>query len=337
MTNLESQRSVGGGDWILVPGTSDNREGNDPRKWGEERGARETDHPAVVRILAVGAVSLAVVIFLDLSLTWLGHRKAIASLADGIPAATAFMQQRAREGTPPQHWRWAPLDSLPVPVVCAVVAAENVRFFRHGSIDWTSQRAMLERISRGDLSRGGSSISQQLARNLFLSPKRTPRRKLREYLLAYQISHALSKQRQLELYINVVEWGDGVWGIAAGSEHLFARPLAELTPTEIVLLASVLPAPRRGLSYPLSPSRRSNWETLARILWREAVLDDLTWGATTARLRRMADFVDLGLTPGEAAAAVTVEMGAERVSEPDRWEPPLAPALQCDPNRRIIF
>lgn len=306
------------------------------------RGVRSASRgiPALLRwsgFIAVGAVSLAVIIVVDLSLTWLGHRKVIASLADTVPAATAHMLQRAREGHPLRHQRWVPLDSLPVSVVCAVVAAENVRFFRHGTLDWTSQRAMLARIIRGDLSRGGSGISQQLARNLFLSPNRTARRKLREYVLAYQISHAVSKHRQLELYLNVVEWGEGVWGIAAGSEHLFARPLAELTPTEVVLLASVLPAPRRGLAYPLSPSRRRNWETLARILWRETVLDDLTWGATTARLKRMADFVDAGMTPGEAAAAVAGEMGAERVIQPDWWEPPLAPGLHCDPNRRIIF
>ena len=296
--------------------------------------------PTILRwcgFIAVGAVSLALIIVADLSWTWLGHRKVIASLADGVPATTAFMLQRAREGHPSRHRRWVPIDSLPVPVVCAVLAAENVRFFRQGTLDWTTQKAMLTRIFRGDLSRGGSSISQQLARNLFLSPNRTPRRKLREYVLAYQISHALSKQRQLELYLNLVEWGEGVWGIAAASEHLFARPLAELAPTEIVLLASVLPAPRRGLAYPLSPSRRGNWENLTRILWRETVLDDLTWGATTARLKRMANFVDTGMTPGGAAATVALEMGAEPVIEPDRWEPTLAPELQCDPNRRIIF
>lgn len=261
----------------------------------------------------------------------------IASLADTVPATTAYMLRRAGEGHPPRQQHWVPLDSLPVPVVCAVVTAENVRFFRQGTLDWTSQKTMLARIIRGDLSRGGSSISQQLARNLFLSPNRTPRRKLREYVLAYQISHALSKHRQLELYLNIVEWGEGVWGIAAASEHLFARPLAELTPTEIVLLANVLPAPRRGLAFPLSASRRMKSETVAGHLWRETVLDDLTWGATTARLKRMADFVDAGMTPGEAAAAVAREMRAEPATEPDWWEPRLAPGFQCNPNRRIIF
>ena len=283
-------------------------------------------------------MSLAVVIIVvDLSLIWLGHRKVIASLAETAPATTAYMAQRAREGYPPRHQRWVPLDSVPVSVVCAVLAAEDIRFYSHGTLDWGQQQAMLARIIRGDLSRGNSGISQQLARNLFLSPRRTPLRKLREYLLAYQISHALSKDRQLELYLNVVEWGEGVWGIAAASEHLFARPLAALTPTEIVLLANVLPAPRRGLAFPLSARRRGKLDWVASTLWREAVLDDLTWGAMTARVRRMADFVDAGMTPREAAAAAAGEMGAEPAMVPDRWEPPLAPELQCEPNRRILF
>lgn len=287
--------------------------------------------------MVVGVVLLALIIVVDLSWTWLGHRRVIALLADTAPATTAFMLQRAREGHPVRHQRWIALDSLPVSVVCAVLAAEDPGFFSHGTLDWGAQRVLLRRILRGDLSRGGSTISQQLARNLFLSPGRTPRRKLREYFLAYQISHALSKHRQLELYLNVVEWGEGVWGIAAGSEHLFTRPLTELTPTEIVLLAAVLPAPRRGLVYPLSAAQRVKLEWVAGFLWQETVLDDLTWTATTARLRRMADFAGTGMTPGEAAAAVAGEMGAEGVIEPDRWEPPLAPELQCDPYRRIIF
>ncbi len=287
--------------------------------------------------MAAGAVALAVIIVVDLSWTWLGHRKVIASLANTAPAATAHMLQRARDGHPPRLQRWVPLDSLPISVVCAVVAAENVRFFRHGTLDWANQKAMLFRMARADLSRGGSGISQQLARNLFLSPNRTPRRKLREYLLAYQISHALSKHRQLELYLNLIEGGEGVWGIAAASEHLFGRPLERLTPTEMILLANVLPAPRRGLDFPLSASRRTKSQTVAGLLWRETVLSDLTWGATTARLKRMADFVDAGMTPREASAAVAGEMGAEAVTEPEWWQPPLAPGLHCDPDRRIIF
>lgn len=286
---------------------------------------------------ALGLVLAVVIVVIDLSVTWLSHRKAIAALATTAPAATAQMRLRALEGHPLRYHRWIPLDSLPVSVVCSVVAAENVRYFRQGTLDWTSQKALFNRILQGDFSRGGSGITQQLARNLFLTPRRTPRRKLREYVLAFQISHALSKRRQLELYLNIIEWGEGVWGIAAASEHLFARPPDRLTPTQMVLLAGVLPAPRRGLAFPLSASRRGNLETLTRILWREAVLDDLTWGATTMRLRRMADFVAAGMTSGEASSAVNREMGEEPLVPPDRWETPLPPELQCDPNRRIIF
>lgn len=246
------------------------------------------------------------------------------------------MMRRASAGVPPLSRRWVPLDSLPSALACAVLAAENVRFFAHGALDWTNQREMLSRVIRGDLSRGGSGIAQQLARNLFLAPDRTPRRKLREYLLAYQLSHGLSKERQLELYLNLVEWGDGVWGVAAASEHLFRRPPGQLTPSQAVLLVNALPAPSRGLAFPLSPSRRSKLLLVTTLLWREAVLDDLAWTATMARLNRMGQFADAGMTPQAAAEAVLQEMGTEPLLEAEPPDPPLPLRERCNPRRRGV-
>ncbi len=285
---------------------------------------------ALSLVLVLGIVTIA-----DLSFTWLRHGPRIEALADAVPPMTAFMDLRAREGHPPRLRRWVPLDSLPVPVVCAVLAAENVRFFQHGTLDYANQRAMLSRVLRGDLSRGGSGIAQQLARNLYLQPDRTIRRKLREYVLAYKISHALTKERQLELYLNLVEWGDGVWGVAAGSEHLFRRPLEQLTASEVVLLANVPPAPARGLAFATARARRAKAVTVTGILWREGVLDDLQWTATVARIRRIGDFVDLGLTPATAAHAAAEEMGDEEVvtgHQPVRE----AARDRCDPGNRGI-
>lgn len=279
------------------------------------------------------ALLIGAVVLVGIALTWLRYRPRIAALADAVPSMTAYMELRAREGRSPVRHRWVPLDSLPGPVVCAVLAAEDVRFFSHGTLSWTSQRELLSRVLHGDFSRGGSTIAQQLARNLFLAPDRTIRRKLLEYLLAYQISHTLTKERQLELYINLIEWGDGVWGVAAGSEHTFHRRPEQLTPSQAVLLASLLPAPARGLRFAISPARRSKLEVVTRILWRDAILDELAWSGTVARLRRMGEFVDLGASPVAAAEAVTEEMGEEDVARLERAAG--APVrVRCDPTRR---
>jgi len=289
---------------------------------------------------ALGALALlgivVAVIGSDLALTWSRHRSTMVALRDSVPETTAFMMRRASEGTPPRSRLWVPLDSLPSALACAVLAAENVRFFSHGTLDWTNQRELLSRVIRGDLSRGGSGIAQQLARNLFLAPDRTPRRKLREYLLAYQLSHALSKERQLELYLNLVEWGDGVWGVAAASEHFFGRLPGQLTPSQAVLLVNALPAPSRGLAFPLSPPRRAKLLLVTTLLWREAVLDDLTWTATMARLTRMGQFVDAGMTPQAAAEAVWQEMGTEPLLEAEPPDPPLPLRERCNPRRRGV-
>ncbi len=289
---------------------------------------------------ALGGLALAglfaVIVAGDLALTWSSHRSRVAALRDSVPATTAFMLRRTGEGAPPRSRRWVPLDSLPSALACAVLAAENVRFFGHGSLDWINQRELFNRVLQGDLSRGGSGVSQQLARNLFLSSDRTLRRKLREYLLAYQLSHALSKERQLELYLNLVEWGDGVWGVAAASEHFFGRPPGQLTPSQAVLLANALPAPSRGLAFPLSPPRRAKLMLVTTLLWREAVLDDLAWTATMARLNRMGQFADAGMTPEAAAKAAAREMGSEPLLEPEPPNPPLPLRERCNPWRRGV-
>lgn len=268
-------------------------------------------------------------------MTWKRFGPRVEALANSVPETTAYMARRTRDGKPPLHHRWVPLDSMPLPVVCAALAAENMRFFNHGTLDLAAQRGLLSRVLRGDFSRGNSGIAQQLARNLFLSPDRTLRRKLREYLLAYKISHTLTKERQLELYLNLIEWGDQVWGVAAGSEQVMQRSLDELRPSEITLLVSVLPSPSRGLAFATSPPRRPKPAWVAEMLWREGILDDLEWSATTARLRRTTAFIDIGMTPYEAALAVTQEMGEELVLEADGSHP-ASVREGCAPERRGV-
>lgn len=265
-------------------------------------------------ILSLGVVAVATVvgvIVCDMGLDWVSHRQAVARLVDSVPATTAYMAVRTAEGRPLRARRWVPLDSMPALAVCAVVAAEDPTFFQHEWFDWATQQRLFSRVVRGDFSRGGSGIAQQLARNLFLSPDRTVRRKVREYTLAVLVAEALSKERQLELHLNLVEWGDGVWGIGAGSQALFGRPLDRLTPTETVFLATLLPAPARGMEYSLLPSRSSGASRVLASLWRAGWLDNAARAATTARHGRIGWYTGRGLPAREAIVRTRGEMGRE--------------------------
>ena len=283
-------------------------------------------------LLGVGALLLAILL-LDLAVTWVRTEPAVDALAKAVPLPTAFMEMRRQQGVSEFRYRWFPLDSLPTPLVCAVVAAEDGNFFHYSAaFDPAAQYNLRHRLLRGDFSRGNSGIAQQLARNLWLSPDRTVRRKAREYLLATLLNRRLSKERQLELYLNLVEWGEGVWGVAAASESWFGRPAAELTPTEVVMLVRLLPAPRRGLTTPFSPGGQSHLTRVADAFWLQASLDELTARATRSRLGRIVELVRAGLSPREAVKAAEVEMGLEQpIGMGDRTS---AWAVRCNRNRR---
>jgi monofunctional biosynthetic peptidoglycan transglycosylase len=127
----------------------------------------------------------------------------------------------------------------------AVVVAKDARFYQHGGIDWEAARASLEKdLEKGSLRSGGSTITQQLAKNLYLSPARTPWRKLREWAIARRLEGSLSKDRILELYLNVVELGRRTYGAEAAARRYFGKSAAALTPLEAATLAAVIPSPR---------------------------------------------------------------------------------------------
>ncbi len=234
-----------------------------------------------VRISAIAAILFVA----DLAWTPSAYRRRVQSLASVMPDTTAFMRRAANAGHPVREYAWVSLDSIAPVAACAVVLAEDEEFFDKGTVSWRAQRVLAQRMLRGDFTRGGSGLSQQLARNLFLSADRTPRRKAREYLLAYELSHALPKTRILELYVNVVEFGEGTWGIEAASQRYFGVPAAALTTTQGIVLASFLPAPRRELRYVLGPMARQRQEAIARKLWKARLLSDRDLSATLDRLR----------------------------------------------------
>ena len=152
----------------------------------------------------------------------------------------------AREGQS-ARLEWVPvsLSRISPHLRLAVVVAEDARFYQHGGIDWEAARASLEKdLEKGSLRSGGSTITQQLAKNLYLSPARTPWRKLREWAIARRMESSLSKDRILELYLNVVEFGPRTFGAEAAARRFFHKPAASLSDLEAATLAAVIPSPR---------------------------------------------------------------------------------------------
>lgn len=175
----------------------------------------------------------------------------VSSLKHNVPSKTAFMRLRleeaSRAGRPFRlRQSWAPLERISPYLRQAVIVAEDANFYGHHGIDWTEMRAaLLHNWKQRRLRRGGSTITMQLAKNLYLSPRRNPVRKIRELLIARRLERALSKGRILELYLNLIEWGDGVFGAEAAARHYFGVPSAALTADQAALLTAIIPNPRR--------------------------------------------------------------------------------------------
>jgi monofunctional biosynthetic peptidoglycan transglycosylase len=174
----------------------------------------------------------------------------VRRLATENPRTTAFIELRKQEAAEAGrafsvHQRWVPYNQISNNLRRAVLVAEDAAFFEHDGIDLKELRASLEaNWEDGRFTRGASTITQQLAKNLYLSPSRNPVRKLKELLITRRLEAALTKRRILELYLNVIEWGDGVFGAEAASRTYFGKPAAALTPDEAALLAGAIINPR---------------------------------------------------------------------------------------------
>ena len=175
----------------------------------------------------------------------------VRPLATRNPKTTAFMELRAREsernGKPFSFdQRWVPYSRISPNLKRAVLAAEDSAFWQHEGIDVEQIRLSVQQaLDKGIVPRGASTLTQQLAKNLYLSPSRDPLRKLRELIITRRLEAALSKQRIFEIYLNVVEWGDGVWGAEAAARHYFGVPASALSRQQAALLAGALINPRR--------------------------------------------------------------------------------------------
>ena len=184
-------------------------------------------------------------------LLWLLTMPDVSALRTTKPTVTALMEARqaqaeAQGRTIGRHWMWVPLSRISPYLRQAVVAAEDASFFTHEGFDWEGIKdAALYNLEAGEFKRGGSTITQQLAKNLYLSSERSLLRKARETLITRSLEQHLTKERILELYLNVAEWGQGVYGAEAASRHHFKKSSRDLTADEAAWLAAILPSPRR--------------------------------------------------------------------------------------------
>ena len=175
----------------------------------------------------------------------------VAALARRDPPTTAFIERRKAslraEGRSDRIARVVvPLSRISPLLQRAVVLTEDQQFFRHHGVDWKATRLAVESdLDEGRLRVGGSTITQQLAKNLYLSPARTPWRKLREIAIALEMDRVLTKSRSLELYLNAIEWGDRVYGAEAASRRYFGRPASALDARQAATLAAMIASPRR--------------------------------------------------------------------------------------------
>ncbi|MCP4636987.1 MAG: monofunctional biosynthetic peptidoglycan transglycosylase [Methyloversatilis sp.] len=167
------------------------------------------------------------------------------------PSQTSFMSLRLdelRQRSPDAQLRqqWVPYERISVHLKRAVVAAEDDGFVDHEGFDWEGiQKAMEKNRKKGRAVAGGSTISQQLAKNLFLSPSRSYLRKAQEAAITFMMEAVMDKRRILEIYLNVVEWGDGVFGAEAAAQRYYRVSAAQLGPEQAARLAVMLPNPRK--------------------------------------------------------------------------------------------
>lgn len=166
------------------------------------------------------------------------------------PDSTAFMEAglaRMQEKNPDAElrYRWVDYNRVSIQLKRAVIAAEDSRFLAHEGFDWEGMELALEKnLKKGRIVAGGSTISQQLAKNLFLSASRNPLRKIQEAVITVMIETVWSKRRILEVYLNVIEWGNGIYGAEAASRRYFKASAASIGPDQAALLAAMIPNPR---------------------------------------------------------------------------------------------
>ncbi len=169
---------------------------------------------------------------------------------DHNPTSSAFMQDRLEamhEKNPAAELKqkWVSYERISNNLKRALIASEDAKFVDHEGFDWAGiQKAYEKNMKKGKIVAGGSTISQQLAKNLFLSTKRTPWRKGEEAIITLMLENMMEKERIFEIYLNVIEWGNGVFGAEAAASHYYRVSAAQLSPQQAAKLAAMVPNPR---------------------------------------------------------------------------------------------
>ena len=196
-------------------------------------------------IFKIMAVLVAAIVLYNL---WIfGH---IVYWRSHNPSASAFMNEqlaKLQEDDPeaPLRQKWVPYAQISPNLKRALIASEDAKFVDHEGFDWDGIEAAFEKnLKKGKIVAGGSTISQQLAKNLFLSSSKTPWRKLEEALITVMLEAVLDKRRIFEIYLNVIEWGNGVFGAEAASRHYYRSSAARLSSAQAATLAAMVPNPR---------------------------------------------------------------------------------------------
>jgi monofunctional biosynthetic peptidoglycan transglycosylase len=201
-----------------------------------------------IRRLALAGLALLLLLYIlniGRYLVW----PPLDGLARHNPPGTALMDYRraqwlAEGKSIDLRWIWVELGRISPHLRQAVIIAEDSAFWEHQGFDWEAMRLALDtNLERGRLDVGGSTISQQLVKNLYLSPRKSITRKVQEALLTWRLERSLDKDRILEIYLNVVEWGEGVFGAEAAARRYFGIPAADLSRRQAAVLAAMLPAP----------------------------------------------------------------------------------------------
>ena len=206
------------------------------------------------------------------------HWPDVGGLARRNPSSTAFIdryraQERAARRDGRVAWTWTSYAAISSHLKRAVLVAEDIRFFDHRGFEPAEWRNAVEKaIETHEIPRGASTISQQLTKNLWLSPSRNPVRKVKEAILTWQLERSVSKRRILEMYLNVAEFGPGVYGAEAASRRYFGRSAAELDAHQAAQLAASLPMPRLWHPGAPAPGYKRYVETIKRRMARAEFL-----------------------------------------------------------------
>jgi len=198
-----------------------------------------------LKAIVVGLLSIFFLQYLTLP------NNSLQSLRKNNPKKTAMMEQREAEAVSSGkelkiHQQWVPISRVSRNLINAVIVSEDGMFYEHEGVDWYElEESIKKNLAKGKAARGGSTISQQLSKNLYLSTSKNPLRKLKELIITLRMERALSKRRILEIYLNVIEWGDGVFGAEAAAKKYFGKSALELSREEAAQMAAVIPSPRK--------------------------------------------------------------------------------------------